>query len=164
MITADVTSNSDALDAMLSAWEELVNTQVLVGIPEDESARKEGAVSNADLLYIHSNGSPLKGIPARPVIEPALEHNKVRLGEIMGRASKAAMDGNIAEMHRELNKAGMAGQSAAKQWFTDPNNNWAPLNEKTKKQKEKKGATVERPLIDTGQLQNSITYVVRGKE
>ena len=30
-------------------------------------------ISNAELLFIFSNGSPLHGQPARPVIEPAIE-------------------------------------------------------------------------------------------
>ena len=163
-ITADVKENDQALQAMQAALYELENTLVLVGIPEDEAARQDGHISNAALLYIHSNGSPLNGIPARPVIEPALEDNKERLGEIMGKATKAAMAGDTTGMRQNLEKAGMAGQSAAKDWFTNPSNNFAPLQEETRRRKEQRGSTVERPLIDTSELRNSITYVLRDRQ
>ena len=32
-----------------------------------------GAVNNAELLFIHTKGSPLRKIPARPVLQPAVE-------------------------------------------------------------------------------------------
>jgi len=163
-ITADVKENDQALQAMQAALKELENTHVLVGIPEDESMRQDGQINNAALLYIHSNGSPANNIPARPVLEPALEHSKERLGEITGKAIKAAMAGDSADMRAQLDKAGMAGQDAVKDWFTNPSNGFAPLKPETARRKEKKGSSVERPLIDTSDLRNSITYVVRGRE
>jgi len=162
-ITASVSSN-DGFKAIEAALKELESTQVLVGIPEDESMRQDGQISNAALMYIHTNGSPMQGIPARPVIEPALEDSKEQHGKLMGEAVKAAMNGNVTLMHEYLEKAGLAGQSAAKNWFTNPNNGFAPLNPETAKRKEKKGATIERPLIDTGALMNAITYVMRKKQ
>ena len=162
-ITADVKENDQALQAMQAALEELANTQVLIGIPENEAMRQDGKISNAALLYIHSHGSPVNNIPARPVIEPALENDKERIGEIMGQATKAAMDGNVSEMQSNLSKAGMAGQNAANDWFTNPMNNFTPLKDETRRRKEAKGADAERPLIDTSNLKNAIVYVVRDR-
>ena len=163
-ITANVKEDDAALQAMQAAMKELENTQVLVGIPEDENMRQEGQINNAALLYIHTNGSPQQGIPARPVLEPAFENNKERLGELMGRATKAAMDGDTAGMSQALSRAGLAGQNAAEDWFTNPSNDFTPLKPETARRKKKKGSDVERPLIDTGQLRNAITYVVRDKD
>jgi len=144
---------------------ELHSTDVLVGIPEENSARNPdgsrpdgGPVDNVDLLYIHSNGSPLQGIPARPVLEPAMSANAERLGEMLDKAADAAMDGSADGMRRALESAGMAGQNAARAWFTDPRNGWAPNAPETVR---RKGSS--RPLIDTGELRKSITYVVRKK-
>jgi len=137
--------------------------QVLVGIPEETSERENGKLSNATLMYIHSNGSPLNNIPARPVIEPALEANKERLAPLMGKATKAAMDGDSAAMKQALENAGMVGQNVAQGWFNDPGNGFAPLKPETSRRKRKKGADVDKPLIDTGELQGSITYVIREK-
>ena len=181
-ISADVKENDQALQAMQAALKELENTQVLVGIPEDDKARKEGHISNAALLYIHSHGSPEQKIPPRPVIEPALEANKERLGEVMGKATKAAMAGDSAGMRRNLELAGKAGRDFSKAWFTDPRNGWKELKHgrggereveftgkdgsKTKVtfNKGKKAQEDPRPLIDTGQLRNSITYVLRERD
>ena len=53
----------------------------------------------------------------------------------------------------------MQGQNIARDWFTNPANNWAANSEDTVK---KKGS--DRPLIDTSELRKSITYVVKDGE
>ena len=174
-ITADVKENDQVLKTMQDALKELENTQALVGIPEDDKTRKKGHISNAALLYIHSNGSPQQGIPARPIIEPALEDNKERLGELMGKAVKASMAGDTAGMRRNLELAGKAGRDFSKAWFVNPSNNWKELSKPRRKSKQKKGSginpetgaedkSLDKPLIDTGQLRNSITYVLRDRQ
>jgi hypothetical protein len=134
-------------------------------------------------MYIHSNGSPQQGIPARPIIEPALEANKERLGTLMGAAVKSAMAGKATDMRNSLEKAGMAGASAAKNRFTDyPGNGLTKLSDErllqraqkatgglkgeteSSKKKLKAAAADVKPLLDTGALQASITYVLREKQ
>ena len=156
-------SDGEGAKAIESTIKELIDTQVLVGIPESEAAREEGKLTNVELMYIHSNGSPLAGIPARPVIEPALENAKNKIGTLMSDAAQAALSGNQEEMNANLEKAGLAGQSASQDWFTNPSNAWSPNTEATKKAKGWKGSTDPKPLIDTGELRRSITYVVRSK-
>ena len=164
MFTATVKTDDSGAQQIIEAIECLQKTQVLVGIPEAKDARKEGEMTNAGLLYIHSNGSPKNNIPARPVIEPAIEHNKENLGELMGEAAKAAMNGDSTGANKQLEMAGMAGQNAAKDWFTNRSNGWAPVKEETQKRKAKRGATDNRPLIDTGELRNAITYTVEERQ
>ncbi|CAI3202747.1 hypothetical protein CNEO2_3080002 [Clostridium neonatale] len=54
----------------------------------------------------------------------------------------------------------MEGQNIARDWFTNPSNNWAPNAKSTI---DKKGS--DRPLIgETGHLRGSITYVVKDGE
>lgn len=57
---------------------------------------------------------------------------------------------------RGLRSAGNLAASYAKKWFTDPRNGWAPNSPRTIALK---GSS--RPLIDTGAMQEAITYVVR---
>ena len=73
-------------------------------------------ISNAELLFIFSNGSPLHGQPARPVIEPAIEQPETaeRIARALAAASTAALDGNAAGMLDALDGAGTIGESAAK--------------------------------------------------
>jgi hypothetical protein len=117
------------------------------------------SVNNAQLMYIHSKGSPVNHIPARPVIEPAImaSPNKESIAFQLSKATQASLDGKPGEVLSRLAKAGMAGANASKAWFTDSRNNWPPNKPATIKAK---GSN--RPLIDTGVLRGSITYVVKG--
>ena len=131
---------------------------VYVGIPEEKTGRKEGSVTNAQLMYIHTNGSGLKNIPARPVIEPAIEApgNKEQISEELAESARAMMDGENDLALRHLKLAGMTGQNAARLWFVDPRNGWAENSPETIR---RKGS--DKPLIDTGQLRKAIIYVVK---
>ena len=76
----------------------------------------------------------------------------------MKEVANDALDGkNISP---GLEKVGMEGQNIARDWFTNPSNNWAPNAKSTI---DKKGS--DRPLIgETGHLRGSITYVVKDGE
>jgi hypothetical protein len=127
-------SQSGELNAINSAVADLKDAVVFVGIPEAGTGRKrasigpqpKGYVTNAGLLYIHTNGSQLKKIPARPVIEPAIEdsRNKLRIESLLFNAAQARLDGKKAEMNRYIKMTGQFASNAAKLWFTDPRNGW----------------------------------------
>ena len=139
---------------------DIAKMKVYVGIPQEKASRKSGEITNAELMYIHTNGSPLRHIPKRPVIEPAIEaeENKKDIADDLGKAARNVMDGDKPGAIRRLELAGMNGQNAARAWFEDPRNNWPPDRPATAA---RKGS--DRPLIDTGQLRKSIIYVVRDK-
>lgn len=142
------------------AIQEAKKMQVLVGITQEKDSRK-GEISNAELLFIHTNGSPLRGIPARPVIEPAIKDDKEVITKLLGEALKATLEGDISRTKTYLNAAGLEGENASKDWFTSPKNNWPPNAVSTMVAKRKKGSTDPKPLIDTGELRKSITYVIK---
>lgn len=106
-------------------------------------------------LYIQSHGSPLWRIPPRPIIQPAIEADKENISAFLKEALKAALDGDADKAMQYLEKAGMEGQAAAQDWFTDPKNGWDPNAQSTISQK---GSA--NPNIDTGELRKAITYVV----
>lgn len=114
--------------------------------------------SEAYQLYIQEHGSPLWASPPRPVLEPAIEHRKDWIAEQLGKAAEAALDGNVKGVQDGLHKAGQVAENAARDWFTDPTNGWAPNSPETIKLK---GS--DRPLIDTDQMRKSITHVLRRK-
>lgn len=160
---------------------QLMKMDVLVGIPEEKASRRgRDRVNNAELMYIHTHGSPLRGIPARPVIEAAIEapDNKEKIGEGLGTAAKMALSGRPDQAKQQLRKVGMLGRNIARAWFRDPRNNWPPnspttILHKINKMSGKKrrdalaefAATGEssqvQTLVDTAQMQNAITFVVR---
>ena len=115
-------------------------------------------VTNAELLFIHTKGSPLKHIPARPVLQPAIEAdgNKQAIAYEINGAIKATLDGDKELASKKMLRAALQGQSAARKWFTDPRNGWAPNAPRTIKAK---GSA--QPLIDTGAMRAAIVGVVR---
>jgi len=158
MVGGNITESSSGagIDQIKKDFAKLIHMDVLVGVPEADSKREKGSVNNAQLMYIQTNGSPVQKIPARPIIEPAIKANKDKITNELKKAATMALNNDISGAKRQLNKAGMLGQNVARGWFTDPQNNWTPNSPVTIA---KKGS--EQPLIDTGQLRKSITYVVR---
>ena len=118
-------------------------------------------VNNAELLFIHTKGSPINKIPARPVIEPAVQAsgNKESITRQITASVKASLAGDKDEAGKRMVAASLAGQNAARKFFTDPRNGWEPNTPGTIK---RKGS--DRPLIDTGNMRNSIVGVVRSDE
>jgi hypothetical protein len=114
--------------------------------------------SAAHSMYIRTHGSPLLRIPARPIIEPAIEANDNRkvIAEELADAARALMDGKPNEAKMHLEAAGQEGENAAKGWFDDPRNAWPPDAPSTITAK---GS--DQPLVDTGALRQSITHMVK---
>jgi hypothetical protein len=69
---------------------------------------------------------------------------------------KADIEGDYATAVKKMKRAAMAGQNAARKWFTDPANHWAPNTPGTIA---RKGS--DRPLIDTGALRQSIIGIIK---
>lgn len=174
---------------MVKKLEELTHKEVLVGIPQEKASRPNGDdVNNAELLYLHTNGvrapqmraemkenidkgmlysaahslyvqthgSPAYAIPPRPVLQPAIKDSREAIGKQIAVAYRAAMQGDMAGADRGLELAGMVAANAARGWFENPKNKWPPNSARTIKAK---GSNM--PLIDTGEMRKSITYVIR---
>lgn len=156
--TVTTSSSSNAgMDKLKAALAKLAKAEVFVGVPEDHSLRNSGEMTNAALVYLHTHGSKLQHIPARPIIEPAIEasDNKALLTRELGSAARSLMDQKPNDVTQHLDKAGMLGREAAQRWFTDARNNWPPNTPFTI---ERKGS--DAPLIDTGQLRRAMDYLV----
>lgn len=112
------------------------------------------AYSKAHELYVHEHGSALYRIPPRPVLEPAIENSKEQIAELMKEAVDTAMKGN--NVTPALEKVGMQGQNIARDWFTNPDNNWPANAESTIKAK---GS--DKPLIDSAEMRKTISFVIK---
>jgi hypothetical protein len=111
-------------------------------------------ITNAQLMWIHSKGSPLRGIPARPTLEPAIQENQALISPRLAKASQAIMDNKPAEAEKYLMRAGTIAVNAAKRRFGS--SALAPNAPSTIARKRS-----DKPLIDTGILRRSIVSVVR---
>lgn len=117
----------------------------------------EGDINNAELLFIFSKGSPLRKIPARPVLEPAVaaDGNRQIIARELAESVKANLGGDKPAALKGMRRAALAGQNAARGWFTDGRNGWDPNAKSTIKAK---GS--DRPGIDTGAMRAAIQGVV----
>ncbi len=134
---------------------------VLVGIPADESSRNDDApIGNASIGYIQENGSPVNNIPARPFLVPGVQSVADRCAEILGAGAAEMLEGGSAAIDKANNKAGLVAQAAVKNALR-AGEGFAPLAPATIAARQAKGFAGTKPLIRTGQLINSITYVIR---
>lgn len=168
----DVKEQVDNWNGLLRAIDFIKENEVYVGIQDDtsndrenEDGTKNNDVSNAELLYIHTNGSQKRNIPARPVIEPAIKKDFIRLQKMMASAADLAFSSKISEAIGQLIKVGIRGQNVSRDYFYDENNGWPPDKPETirRKMKGKPKGYEPRTLVDTSQLKNAITYFVKTK-
>ena len=182
---ASVVIKTDKLAAVVKSITALTGKDVLIGIPDASTDRRpdeveHGPMTNATLGYIHEFGSPAANIPARPFLIPGVQDAADKYEARLKKAATLALDGNLSGVDAELNKAGMQAASSVKAKINS--GDFIPLAEATlraRARRGRQGAQAEldsrkagnapnndnaKPLIDTGQLRNSITYVVRGKK
>ena len=166
----------DLLPQLEADLKRLRKSDVLVGIQAKDTMREGQAINNASLLFIHTHGSPLRHIPARPVLEPAIKANRDIIVPPLEAAARRMLAHDPAGAERALERAGRVATSAAKRWFTDPRNHWRPLaastirarlrrlKGKTKKQTIaaiEAGENPFTPLVDIGRMRGAINWVLR---
>ena len=163
-----VTTN-DLSANIAQALRALSRRRVLVGVPAANNQRTDGKIGNAALAYIHNYGAPEANIPARPFMEPGIEDAQPAIKTAFEYATRAALQGNVEKVDANLDIAGTKAVNAIHariQAGIPP-----PLKPATvaARRRRSKGSAYRRkatsasdttPLIDTGELLKSITYVV----
>jgi len=151
----------DKMAAIIKAVSDLSRKDVLVGIPDSSPERKEGPISNAQIGYILDKGSPAKNIPARPFLVPGIHDVQAQCADRLKKGATAALSGNPAGADAALTAAGLTAEMSVKAKI---NSNIQPeLAESTIEARRRRGVTRENTLVDTAQLRNSVTHVVRSK-
>lgn len=145
------------------AVRDLTSREVLIGIPAETAGRSsepgDGGLTNAVLGYIHETGAPERNLPARPFLVPGVADAEPRFTPHLRKAAEAAMVGDTAKVDAALHAVGLVGQNAVRARITDGPH--TPLAPRTLAERKARGRTGTKPLIDTGQLRRSITYVIR---
>ncbi len=101
-------------------------------------------------------------LPPRPFLEPGIKNAQDDITASMKKAANAALSGKPADVDKAMNAAGLKAQSAAQSIISN-SEGLAPLADSTLASRRSRGRTGDKPLEDTGQLRNSITYVLRKK-
>lgn len=179
-----ISIDNDKSEKILKTIRSMSNKRVLIGIPKDTADRNDGTgVSNALIGYVLETGSPEHNIPARPFLVPGVNSVKNTAVDILKKAGAQALNGRENEFIKGLHKVGLMAVGAVKDKMdAGP---FAPLSDATLKARIRRGGgskigaeeelrnrlnggspgtSLAQPLIDTGNLQNSIVYVIREKK
>lgn len=144
------------------------NDTVLVGIPAEDSSRDQdskdenSSITNAALLAINNFGSPQNNIPARPVMEIGIRNAQEEIAEQYRKALINVLNKGPQAITLYYERAGIVASIAIKKAINDQDG-IAPPSEATLKARESQGFKGTKALIRTGQMRNSITYVIKGK-
>lgn len=176
----------DLLPTVRKNTEFLTRQQVLVGYPGSTSDRKDEdgglvGMTNAALGYIHEHGAPEVNLPARPHIMPGIRRAQEGITRRMYAAARAAIGGDLSTIDRNFSSAGMLAVNAIVNVLNEGvpppladstlrararkyRSRWAERNELARRKAGfEPGMTLVKPLIDTGQLKQAVTYVVRDR-
>ncbi|RQR87722.1 MULTISPECIES: hypothetical protein [unclassified Burkholderia] len=178
----------DKLGDVIKAISQLSNKDVLVGIPDSAPERTDTPITNAQIGYVMETGSPANNIPARPFLVPGIASVQEEVAARLRNGALSALSGSASGTDGALKAAGMVGQSAVKKKIND--GPFTPLSPRTIAQRKRgrqtqstrkaekqyaellaQGKTEQeaqdiagiKPLINTGSLRNSVTFVVRKK-
>lgn len=181
----------DRVDEVGKAIEQLVGSRAMVGYPASGESRPTALggehITNAALAYIHENGAPEAHIPPRPFLEPGIKRIQDKLSMRLRKAAEAALAGEPAKVDRYLAAAGQEAASSAQNVISGgipPPLANSTLEGRIARHKHRIGERREllrrgkglgagsdtimpastelaKPLIDTGELIQHLTYAVR---
>lgn len=144
-----------------AVYDELARKQLKVGFFE-HSKYPDGTLI-AYVAAIQELGYPAGGIPPRPFVRPAMAENATGYKNLISQAVNASVTGNIT-LISGLNQIGAKAAGDVKlaiKAMTTP-----PLKEETIKaraRRHSKGKASVKPLVDTGQMLQAVTWSVEDK-
>lgn len=165
MKTVGVKVTADFVGDFEDILSKLRNDAVLVGIPEEKTARKGNEINNATLLAINEYGSAHNNIPARPVVNNGIENARDAIAEQFGKAAKYALTNGANALDVFYERAGIVASNSIKKAINDQDfRGGGPDNEgprpSTLRARRRRGFKGIKSLVVTGQMRNAITYVV----
>lgn len=147
-------SQNNFFDHITKTLNEINNYRLEIGIFSTKTKRKiQVGMTNAELMFIHENGSPLRNIPARPVLQMTLDYaSKNLVPQTIDKCIDFALSGRSNEIKVELDKLAMKIENYARKLIYSNDGRLAPNAPSTIARKGD-----NHPLFDTGQLARSIT-------
>ena len=180
VIKNSVTLVINKLPNLEKSFEELSKLDLLVGVPSDKTERKDiNEPNNSTIAYINDNGSPAMRIPQRSFMRPGVSDAREYIIKRLKKGGKEILQGDVDSVYNTFVACGLAIQNAIRKRINDgipPPLSQRTLEERVANRTAIKGAQAEidrraageqpgidlaKPLVATGQLRNSITYVIR---
>ncbi len=150
-------SNDGVWKALLKRVAGIETAHVKVGVIGSEASAAHGGtgLTNVEIATIHEFGAPRAGIPERSFIRSTFQVRRDELGNIQAAAARGLLDGKYT-VDRAFGLIGAWAASAVREQITKYGPFlFSPLAARTIAAK---GSSA--PLVDTGQLVNSIAFVV----
>lgn len=163
MKKSTLTVTQDFTKKLQDILKSLKKDAVLVGIPEDKDVpRKDGqTITNATLLAINNFGSPARNIPARPVLQVGLRNAQDQIAEQFKRAAQMILTKGPEALDVYYERAGTIAANSVKKAINDQDFDGAPgPAESILAARKAAGFQGTKSLVVTGQMRNSITFVV----
>lgn len=147
---------SDVLRDVISKMPQyLIQIGVFTVNSKRKTSRKQVVnvgITNAELMFIHENGSPLRKIPARPVLRMTIDWANTQIQKVMQKAAQAYLQHGEQACETELKKFCLRMENYARDIIYKNDGRLAPNAPSVAKAK---GGN--HPLFNTGQLARSIT-------
>lgn len=142
--------NPNAIDDLIKFAKKIEKRAVYVGYPASAGGEMVMRAS------VHQFGSIERNIPPRPFLSEGVKNGEERYKDIAKRRMSPVLLGKVSvEDYHKL--VGTTATAEVKKYIRE--GDFAPLSPMTIK---RKGSS--KPLIDTGQMRNTVTYEVRDNE
>lgn len=143
--------------AIRARWLKGGRPVVEVGILGENREREDGVFGNVELGATHEFGGG--NAPERSFLRATVDERVNAYRRFLGRIGRQYVDGKMT-LARGLGLLGLKVVADVRKRITDGIS--PPLEDATKKRKEVGGKAGDTPLVDTGQLINSIAHRVKG--
>ena len=146
--------HNGGIKGFLERFKNIGKPKVYIGVPFKANViHKDTKLNMATLLAIHCMGAPTRGIPKRDPLLPPLQENAKEYSRLLAQGIKNNL-ANGEPIEQAYEKLGLLATNDVKSYFVS--GNFVPLKQSTI---DAKGSS--KPLIDSGELRNSISYEVR---
>lgn len=163
VLMADVEERDLGWKKFVRDMNRLHKLSVAVGLPEGEDVKARTSKGSgrkpftkmSDLVLVgavHEFGAPNRGIPERSWLRSAFDRNRQRIEHVLDQALDHVMTGRF-DVQQALSLVGESFTNVVKRNFLKIT---PALSDKTIKRKKS-----SKPLIDSGQMRASITWVIR---
>lgn len=194
-----------AMQDLIERIQTMSKNYIVVGVTSDKAPREQEKkplrnpkkkvsnrsgderVNNAELAYLHENGSPADRIPPRPFMKRGVAGMRQEIPIILSNGIHRELDGKKGALKQSMHAVGLRAKNSIQDFIRD-SSNFAPLSDLTIEKraadrdsssfhrnkplyKELRRAGFDRqqaqrmtgfkPLIDTGALLASINYGIR---
>lgn len=155
------TVTSDRTEDVAKILRGFKNDAVLVGVPREENSRSDGPIGNASLLSIMVFGSPMNNIPPWNIMGIGLTNAQPEIIDQFRQGAKKALEVGLPALDQTYERVGIISSNSIKKVLNSQQG--APEGRPTKAtlaNRKRIGFKGTKYWIVTGQLRNSITYVV----